>query len=215
MSIEVLYCDNHLFVAKKPSGIPTQATSLEEGFHEVAKRFIAKEFNKPDNVFLEPIYRLDKSVEGIVVFARTSKALSRLMEMMREKKFSKNYIAIIEGYLPNKEGILEDYLIHDDYRAKIVSEKEKSAKKAVLRYRVIKEHDQKSEIEIFLETGRYHQIRVQFSSRGFPILGDKKYGARNNLSKNQIALFHTKIAFPHPTKQEPLCFQINPSIFFL
>ncbi len=215
MAPEVLFFDNHLIVTIKPHGIPTQSTPLEKGWQDICKEWGIKEFNKPGKMFLEPIHRLDKAAWGIVVFARTSKALSRLQEMMRQKKFQKTYKAVVEGPLLAREGVLEDFLMHDDHRAKVVPENFPGAKKAILHYKVSQEKQGLSEVDITLVTGRYHQIRAQFSSRGFPIAGDARYGAIKVLDRNQIALWHVKISFEHPVTHEGLCFSAKPLNPFL
>ena len=163
-----IYCDNHLLVLEKPAGIATQPD-----FHEAAKGWVKEAFSKPGNVFLEPIHRLDRPASGIVVFARTSKALSRLNEAMRQKKMKKFYIAKVEGEV-EEEGVLEHLLIHGDFRAYV----DPKGKIALLRFRRIALTKTHSVVEVELETGRYHQIRAQFAAIGHPIVGDGKYGSR-------------------------------------
>lgn len=200
--LKPIYCDNHLLVLNKPAGIPTQPD-----FHEAARAWVKEHFGKPGNVFLEPIHRIDRPVSGIVLFARTSKALSRLNEAMRERKMRKFYIAIVEGQVP-EEGVLEHYLIHGDFRAHI----DPSGKQAILNYRRLKVNEKYSLVEIELVTGRYHQIRAQFSAIGHPIVGDAKYGSSENYS--QIALHHQMLQFEHPTSKEALTFQCSAAFSF-
>ena len=181
-------------VLNKPGGVATQPD-----FHERARAWVKAEFKKPGNVFLEPIHRLDKAASGIVVFARTSKALSRLNEALRNQTMRKIYIAEVEGYV-EEEGILEHYLLHGDFKAII----DPTGKKAVLRYKCLGKGKATSLVEIELETGRYHQIRAQFAAIGHPIVGDQKYGSKTKSEK--IALHHKEMTLTHPTTGERLTF---------
>lgn len=205
-----LYCDNHVAVFVKKSGETTQSQEQPEKSLEYrAKKWIKEEFNKPGNVFLESIHRLDKPVSGLVVFARTSKALSRLQKAMRERKISKTYTALCEGFFEKKEDTLTHYLDHGDYKA-IIS---KNGKKAILHYSVLKQSSDAAIVEVQLETGRYHQIRVQLSTIKHPIIGDVKYGSKQFYRKNSIALIHSKVTFPHPVKTELITVDIEHNFF--
>jgi 23S rRNA pseudouridine1911/1915/1917 synthase len=206
MSLIYPYCDNHIFLAEKPAGIPTQG-----GLDIEAKKWIKERFNKPGNVFLEPIHRLDKPVSGLVLFARTSKALSRLQEEMREKSIKKTYFALVEGTLPFPEADLEHRLVHDDFRARIAEKGESEGKLARLHYKVMKKKEGITLLEIDLITGRYHQIRAQLSHIGCPILGDAKYGSHHPFLGPGIALHHGQLSFIHPTTREPLTFHSTPN----
>ena len=186
-----VFVDNHLLVVDKPAGIPTQPDLVD-----LAKNWLKEKYHKPGNVFLEPIHRLDKPVSGLVLFARTSKALSRLQEMMRERKIIKTYHARIEGSPPDSQGTLKHTLVHDDFRARI----DPSGKEAILHYRLL--HD--NLLEITLETGRYHQIRVQLAAIGCPIVGDKKYGAKTGYKADTIALSHVKMELTHPVTHQQI-----------
>lgn len=201
--MQILYEDNHVLVLNKPAGLLTQPSGTEQDSLETqAKEWIKITYKKPGNVFLEAVHRLDKPVSGIVVFGRTSKALSRLNESIRDKKTIKGYYAIVEGQLSALEGTLEHYMIHQDFYAEIVNAKHPQAKLARLSYKVIKTYKDLSLVEIHLETGRYHQIRLQFSSIGCAIFGDKKYGSTKSFLYDGIALHHYKLSFPHPVKNE-------------
>lgn len=190
----ILFCDNHVLVVDKPAEIATQPDLVD-----MAKAWVKKKFNKPGNVFLEPIHRLDKPVAGVVLLARTSKALSRLQEQMREREIDKIYIARVEGSLPAESGKLRHKLLHGAFRAVVSPE----GKEALLEYQVLKREKGYTEVRILLHTGRYHQIRAQMSAIGCPVLGDTKYGSRTPWPCG-IALFADEIAFTHPVTQEKM-----------
>lgn len=204
--ITVIYCDNHLLAVEKPAGIPTQP-ELEER----AKAWVKKKFEKPGKVFLEPIHRLDKPVSGLVLFARTSKALSRLQALMRERKIKKTYLGLVVGNLTAAEGTLTHNLVHDEFRARV----SKEGKEAILHYRVLTSRGSSHLVEIELETGRYHQIRAQFAAIGCPIVGDKKYGSRQEFSEAGIALQHRKMEFVHPVTQARMLLEASTSVVSL
>ena len=211
--MKIVFCDNHLLVAVKPGGISTQPHQEgQANLLDQAKAWLKKEFKKPGNVFLESAHRLDKPASGLVLFARTSKALSRLNEMMREKKIEKTYFAWVEGILVQKEGCLEHYLFHSEHRAKVVNLSHPQAKLAKLHYRAIDQKNGNTLVEIRLETGRYHQIRAQFAEIGHPIFGDTKYGSSLPWKKDQIALHHGQLRFSHPVTKEGLCFTVPMSL---
>jgi 23S rRNA pseudouridine1911/1915/1917 synthase len=197
--MDVLFCDNHLLIVRKPAGIPTQPDGKEIlSLEEQAKLWVKTSFNKPGNVFLEAIHRLDKPVEGIVIFARTSKALSRMNAFMREGKIDKVYHAWVEGAPKTKEGVLEHYLSHESFHAKVVDASHPQGKKAILSFKTLSHEKGRSLLEITLHTGRYHQIRAQLAAIGCPILGDQKYGSSLPYEKGQIGLKNVQIKCPHP-----------------
>ncbi len=203
--IKILYEDNHILVVIKPIGVLSQADrSNTEDMLTLLKEYIKKKYQKPGNVYLGLVHRLDKEVGGIMVFAKTSKAASRLSEQVRNHKIEKTYWAIVKGKLP-KEGRLEDYLERKEYRS-IISTKEKG-KLAKLHYWVQKEMNANTLVEIKLETGRHHQIRVQFSNHGNPLLGDKKYGEKG---KYPLALYAVALSFYHPITGELVKFETLP-----
>ena len=202
--MEIIFCDNHILVVSKPAGLSTQPhVGSNDSLLDKAKAYLKKKFDKKGLVFLEPIHRLDKPVSGLVLFARTSKALSRLQEMMRKQQIEKIYFAWVEGALPQKEGTLEHYLIHDEYKARVADASHSMAKLARLHYELIDRQPGKSLVRIILETGRYHQIRAQFSAIGCPIVGDTKYGSAL-LHKEGIALHHGLLKLIHPVTKEAL-----------
>jgi 23S rRNA pseudouridine1911/1915/1917 synthase len=210
MSIpEVLYEDNHLLIVHKPAGLLTQPSGTSQpNLEEICKQWLKQKYGKPGRVFLEVIHRLDKPVSGIVVFAKTSKALARLQASMRDKKILKIYQAWVEGALPSDEGVLQHYLIHDDFHAQVVPPTQEGAKLARLHYRVLETTPTQQRLEIHLETGRYHQIRAQMAAIGCPILGDIKYGSKISLPKGAIALQHAEMRLPHPITGEQLVIKI-------
>ena len=203
--LKVVYSDNHLLACIKVAGIPTQSHRKGEvSVEELAKEWVKRRFKKPGRVFLHAVHRLDKQVGGLVLFARTSKALSRVQQMMRERKIEKTYLALVKGSLKKKEGRLEHYLVHGQYRSIHSKSHEKGAKKALLHYKVIKQMKGKSLLEVKLITGRYHQIRSQLSFIGHPIVGDQKYGSTHSFHGGGIALWHAELVFEHPVTKEEI-----------
>lgn len=205
---EVLFCDNHLLVMDKPGGLSTQkhdpaAQSLEEA----AKSWVKERFHKQGAVFLHPIHRLDKAVSGVVLFARTSKALSRLQESMRQGSIHKSYRALVSGSLDEQSGTLRHFLLHGDHKALLGKEGQPGAKEAILHFQVIERREQTSLLQLDLITGRYHQIRAQLAAIGHPVIGDGKYGSAISYKKEQIALLHAEMRFPHPVTKETVSFR--------
>lgn len=210
IDLDVIYEDNHLLVVNKPAGLLTQPN--EEGSDSVegrAKEWIKQKYQKPGNVFLGVVHRLDKPVSGIVVCAKTSKALSRLNASMRSKELKKIYTALVEGAPNDESGILENYLKHDDHHAYVCNAADKDGKLARLHYRVLKRFKNSSLLEIILETGRYHQIRCQCATAGFPVVNDIRYGAKpkSEMPRDQIALHHSKLELKHPVTDARLTFE--------
>jgi 23S rRNA pseudouridine1911/1915/1917 synthase len=204
---EVQYVDNHLAVAAKPCGMLTQPDDTGSSSLEAAlKLWIKKEYQKQGNVFLHAIHRLDRAVSGLVLFARTSKALSRLNEQSRLQEIQRIYLAEVESLPEKKDGQLDHYLIHGDHRAIIAKKDDPEAKHARLYYKTIKYKTLSTLVEIELETGRYHQIRAQFSAIGHPIVGDRRYGSQNG-DGGAIRLHCKKLAFQHPVTKELLTFE--------
>ena len=204
--INIIYEDNHLLVVEKPVNIPVQEDSSKDlDFLTMLKDFIKKRDKKIGNVYLGLVHRLDRPVGGIMVFAKTSKCASRLSEQIRSRTFKKTYLAIVEGKIEGN-GILKDNLLKDT--KKNIVKVDKKGKEAILDYELIEYKDNLSLVKINLKTGRSHQIRVQFSSRGYPLYGDQKY---NNNSKvgEQIALFSDSITFNHPITKEQITFTLN------
>ncbi len=204
--INVIYEDNHLLVVEKPINVPVQEDeSKDEDFLSILKNYIKVKYNKPGNVYLGLVHRLDRPVGGIMVFAKTSKCASRLSEQIRTKKFKKVYNAVCVGKIDDS-GKLVDYLLKD--RKKNIVKVDKSGKECILYYKRLDYKNNLSLVEINLETGRSHQIRVQLSNYGYPLYGDQKYN-KNSKVGEQIALFAKSIEFYHPVSNEKLHFKID------
>jgi 23S rRNA pseudouridine1911/1915/1917 synthase len=205
MNLDILYNDNHLLAVNKPAGLLTQPSGTDkDNLEDRSKDWIKQEKNKPGNVFLHAVHRLDQVVSGVVLFACTDKALSRLNADMRAHKFTKIYHAIVSGAPPQTEGSLRHFLIHDDYRAKMAREGDRDAKECLLDYKVLKSLKNRTLLEIQLHTGRYHQIRAQLAEIGCPILGDEKYGSPIKLPGGAIALHHARLTVIHPVSKEKI-----------
>ena len=204
--IKVIYEDNHIIVVEKPINIPVQEDdSKDMDFLNMIKNYIKEKYNKPGNVYVGLVHRLDRPVGGLMVFAKTSKAASRLSEQVRLNKLNKVYHAVLEG-IPAKEGHLEDYLLKDNKTN--TTRVDKSGKLSILDYKLISTVENLSLVKIFLKTGRSHQIRVQFSSRKVPLYGDQRYNKNAKIGQ-QIALYATELSFEHPTTKEILTFKID------
>lgn len=213
MKINILYEDNHLLVIEKPVNIPVQEdASRDKDLLTILKKDIKLRFNKPGNVYLGLVHRLDRPVGGVMVFAKTSKAASRLSDVIRKNELTRKYVAVVRG-LPKKESDqLTHYLYKDTQKniVKAVSANHKEAKKAILDYEVLGTRDNLSLVTVKLHTGRSHQIRVQLSTIGHPLFGDQKYGQQQNQKGQQIALWATTLEFPHPTTKELIRVDCKP-----
>ncbi len=199
MNLRVLYEDNHLIAVFKPAGVLVQADETgDKDLLTETKEYLKKKYKKPGNAFLGLVHRLDRPVSGIVLFAKTSKGASRLSEQFRDGTIEKIYYAVVSGKLPKSRGELVNYLGKDQEKKRAVS----GSKKAELYYEVIKSNDDYSLLKIRLGTGKFHQIRIQLSLAGFPILGDLKYGAKEPLPDRSIALSANSIAFKLATGDE-------------
>lgn len=213
MDIPIIYEDNHLLVVEKPVNIPVQEDrSQDKDLLSLLKQDIKIRYQKPGNVYLGLVHRLDRPVGGVMVFAKTSKAASRLSDMVRRRVFEKSYLAIVRGRPAKAEGRLTDYLVKNRQKniVYVTQSDHKEAKKAVLDYRVIGTKNDLSLVQIQLHTGRSHQIRVQFANIGCPLYGDQKYGQHVNQPGEQIALWSSAIAFQHPTKKDTRQFTSTP-----
>lgn len=206
--IEVLYEDNHIIaVNKKASDIIQGDKTGDKPLPEFVKDYIKKKYNKPGEVYLGVVHRLDRPVSGVVLFARTSKALSRLNEMFREKKVQKTYWAVVKNKPQNPSDTLIHFLLKNQAKnkSKAFSREGNHALRSELSYQLIKSLDKYHLIEVIPKTGRHHQIRVQLSKIGCPIKGDVKYGFDRTNKDKSIHLHARKIDFVHPVKKEPIC----------
>ena len=212
--LKVVYEDNHIIVVVKPYNIPSQSDKTEDiDMLSMVKNYIKEKYNKPGNVYVGLVHRLDRPVGGLMVFAKTSKAASRLSESIRTKNFQKTYLAVVNGTYKEKTGKYEDYLWKNEAlnMSKVVDKSKHGSKLAKLSYEVLKEKENLSLVKIDLETGRHHQIRVQFANDGHSLYGDQKYG--KGPSNTQIALWAYKISFKHPVKDEIIEFEVLPVEF--
>lgn len=208
-NLEVLFEDNHLLIVNKKSGDIVQGDKTgDKPLSDVVKEYIKEKYNKPGEVFLGVVHRLDRPTSGVIIFARTSKALERLNKMLRERTISKTYWAVVKN-TPLKE---KDSLIHflkknpKNNKSTVFTKETDASKKAILHYSVIKKLDNYSLLEIDLETGRHHQIRAQLAYIGSPIKGDLKYGASRSNKDGSIHLHARKISFTHPVSKENILF---------
>ncbi|GHT21907.1 RNA pseudouridine synthase [Planctomycetales bacterium] len=200
--VQFLYEDNHLIAVVKPCGIATMGLpDGQETLLTQTKEYIKKKYNKPGAVYLGVVSRLDVPVSGVVLFARTSKAAARLNEQFREHSVEKIYTALVEGKIHPPEGRCCDLLENDKRHRKAHITDNPGGKASVLFYKTVRRVGNNSLIEIHLETGRKHQIRIQLSSRGYPILGDIKYGSKKAFPCG-IALHAWKLRFDHPVTKE-------------
>ena len=206
--LDILYEDNHLLVLNKPAGLPTMGVTADSpSLVTLAKQYIKRRYNKPGNVYLGIVSRLDRLVSGVVVLARTSKAAARLAEQFRSRNVQKIYWAIVEGRVDASNGQLEHWLWHNDaeQRVEVVDPGRPGAKQALLHFRKIRQAGANSLMEVELKSGRKHQIRVQLAASGNPILGDQKYGSQRGFSFG-IALHSRSLQFEHPVGRQPLNF---------
>lgn len=207
--LDVLYEDNHIIVVLKPANILSQGDITGDmDMLSLVKTYIKEKYHKPGNVYLGLVHRLDRPTSGIMVFARTSKAAARLSKQIQQHQFEKKYLAVVHGLFSQKIGIMKDYLSRQDVCSLIGDAL--TGKYAELSYQVLEENIEQhlSLVDISLKTGRHHQIRVQFSSRGFPLHGDSRYGKDRNKS---LCLVAYSLSFFHPITKERLCFKIQPA----
>ena len=212
----ILYLDSHLIAVCKPAGMLTQADeSGDESLMDQVKAWIKTEFNKPGNVFLGLIHRLDRNVSGVLLFARTSKGASRLSEQFRDKTTEKFYRAIVEGQPEQEQASLYHHLRKEKtLKSTVFRRPGKDTQHAELEYKTLKIYASTRLLEIKLHTGRFHQIRAQLAFIGHPILGDKKYGAKTPLPERQIALYAHRLIFKHPISKEKVCIESPPPPFW-
>ncbi len=210
-NLNVIYEDNHLLVLEKPINILMQADDTkDEDLLTIVKNYLITKYNKPGDAFLGLVHRLDRPVGGVVVFAKTSKAASRLSNQIRLNKMHKTYLAVVEHSFDEERATLKDYLYKNKQTntSSVVNPLHEDSKLAILKYDLISTINDLSLVKIDLVTGRSHQIRVQFASRNHPLWGDQRYNP--NVEKDQqIALWAYKLSFEHPITKELLTFTLN------
>lgn len=204
--MHILFEDNHLLVVEKPRNLPVQKdASGDIDFQTMLKGYLKEKYNKPGNVYLGIVHRLDRPVGGVMVFAKTSKAAARLTLQFKNGETIKKYYAVVHG-LPAVSATLEDHLLKGDKNfSRVVNEKTTGAKYAQLHYNLLEQNDELSLLDIKLDTGRAHQIRIQLSSRQMPIWGDMRYG---RMERGHIALFAYSLSIVHPISKEPMHFAL-------
>lgn len=215
--MNIIYEDNHLLVVDKPINIPMQLDSSNDiDLLSLCKKYLKEKYNKPGNVYLGLVHRLDRPVSGVCVFAKTSKAAARLSKQISDHTFKKEYLAVVEDNNLKQCGHFEDYLLKDSKTNTVKIDK--NGKLAILDYELIKRKNNLALVQIQLQTGRSHQIRVQFSSRNHSLYGDQRYN-KNAKVGQQIALHAYKITFKHPITNEVVEFTSNvnrvPFSYFL
>ena len=213
IKLNVIYEDNHIIVVEKPVNIPSQGDKTGDiDMLTIVKKYIKEKYNKPGEVYLGLVHRLDRPTGGVMVFARTSKAASRLSEQVREHNMHKKYLCIVDGKMEQTKGTFKDYMLKNEKTntSRVVNKDVKGAKEAILDYEVLKYNEEidMSLVKVDLHTGRHHQIRVQFASRNHSLSGDGKYGTRGR--GKGLALFAYSLSFIHPTTKEELEFKVLP-----
>ena len=205
--VEILYEDNHLIaVFKRSSDLAQSDKTGDSPLENDVKAYIARKYNKPGEVFLGIVHRLDRPVSGVLLFARTSKALERLNEMFRTRQMKKIYYAIVKERPPLEEGTLKNYLKKNETQNKsyVYDNEVKGSKEASLSYKIIGRSERFYLLEIELHSGRHHQIRAQLAKAGCPVKGDLKYGFQRSNEDGSISLFARRLEFIHPVKKEPV-----------
>lgn len=217
MRIKIIFEDNHLLVVEKPINMPTQSDRTGDlDLLTFLKSDLKARYQKPGNVYLGLVHRLDRPVGGVMVFAKTSKAASRLSAQIREGNFAKSYLAVARGILTIKNDRLHHYLVKDARlnMVSVVSDATPESKEAFLDYSVISEFENLSLLKIALGTGRSHQIRVQLAAIGHSLYGDQKYGIELNQAGEQLALFSYRLRMQHPTSKEFMEFKAIPPLTY-
>ena len=218
--LKILYEDNHIIVVIKEPRIPVQEDKTGDlDMLTIIKQYIKEKYNKPGNVYLGLVHRLDRMVGGVMVFAKTSKAASRISEYIRQKNVKKRYLAVVNCKMKVSDEKIEirNYLVKNERlnMSRVVDKSVKGAKESILEYKVLKNFEYKGKeyslVDIDLHTGRHHQIRVQFANIAHPLYGDIKYGQKINKVGQNLALFSYYLSFFHPTKDEYLEFKFLPN----
>ncbi|AFL98924.1 23S RNA-specific pseudouridylate synthase [Desulfitobacterium dehalogenans ATCC 51507] len=212
-TIPIVYEDNHLLVADKPPNILSQKDSTGDiDMLTLLKQDIKMRYNKPGNVYLGLVHRLDRPVGGVMLFAKTSKSAARLSEQIKRQELSRTYLALIHGQPSKHQSTLVHYLLKDDKRnlVSVVRKDMKGAKEAILDYHVVRQQADISLVKVKLRTGRPHQIRVQFAHLGHPLYGDQRYGRNPKTIGQQIGLWSYEISCLHPITKKNMKFNSSP-----
>lgn len=210
--MDILYEDNHVIVVLKPQNVPSQADdSRDKDMLTMVKEYVKQKYNKPGNVYIGLVHRLDRPTGGVMVFAKTSKAAERLSEQFRNGEAEKTYFAVVTGNLKLPETKLTNYLLKDEKNnlVKVVPMLTAGAKKAELEYKLLQSVDGYHLLKVKLGTGRGHQIRVQLATIGNPIYGDQKYGGKD-MPKANLNLYAVELKFYHPTTKDKMVFRVYP-----
>ena len=216
-NLKILYEDNHLIAVLKPAGLLVQGdASGAVSLMDVVKDYLKEKYNKPGDVFLGLVHRLDRPVAGIVLYAKTSKGASRVSEQFRNREVSKIYTAVVGGVLEKDEATVDAYIQKDEKNRKsTVSEKmAEGAQKASLSYKVLRREKDLTWVRIELHTGRFHQIRATFAFVGHPIVGDVKYGSKVKYIEGKIVLCATELSFKTATGERDITLSLNPEEIF-
>lgn len=209
----VIFEDNHILVVVKPKNIPVQEdNSKDEDLLSKLKKYLVEKYNKKGNAFLGLVHRLDRPTGGVMVFAKNSKSAGRLCEQIKTEDFQKTYFAVVSGTPRLKQSTLINYLKKDEKNniVKVCPQYEEGAKEAILNYQTLETLGEKSLVKINLQTGRSHQIRVQFANIGCPVINDQKYGSGSQ--KGNLALWAGVLSFIHPVTHEKLTFKVAPEV---
>lgn len=202
----IVYEDAHLIVCHKPPGVPVQSAGV--GVMDLECACLAY----LHQTYIGIVQRLDQPVEGLLVLAKTRRAAAELNRQVQDGRMEKTYLAVVEGSVEPSEGVLQDWLVKDSRQrmGRVVPQKTKDAKEARLHYKVLKSHMGKSLLEVRLSTGRFHQIRVQLSSRGYPLVGDRKYNPRGKEQAGSLGLCAYRLRLLHPASGEKMSWEIRP-----
>ena len=211
--LKIIYEDNHIIVVLKPQNVLTQGDETgDESLLDMVKAYIKETYKKEGNVYTGLVHRLDRPTGGVMVFAKTSKAASRLTEQLKNKEFSKKYLAVVVGTPKYKSSRLEHFLQKDEKNniVKVCPRGVEGAKQAILEYTTIQTVDKVSLVDVKILTGRSHQIRVQMSEIKTPVFGDVKYGGDTLAKGHNLALWAYELSFVHPTTKKPMLFKCLP-----
>ena len=211
--LKIIYEDNHIIVVLKPQNVLSQGDETgDSSLLDMVKNYIKETYNKPGNVYVGLVHRLDRPTGGVMVFAKTSKAAARLTEQLKNKDFSKKYLAVVVGSPKYKASRLEHFLKKDEKNniVKVCPRGVEGAKQAILEYNTISTIDKVSLLDVKILTGRSHQIRVQMSEIKTPVFGDAKYGGDTLAKGHNLALWAYELSFLHPTTKKPMTFKCLP-----